>query len=245
MTLDPHRKKLIKLIKEIAKEKSPTGMKFQSSAIMALQEAAEIYNFQFFEDANMCAILSKSKKYQQTREKPDRDIKKNKKLEALVAKLRTCEAIKKMMADANPKSVKIYVISEDKKPKKYLIKDSYLLRDQSDEVKGKTREMTVDSNSIDFSEVPRKQLNCEITSYPNSFDFIEELLSNYGKLTGVFLANQIFSHLDFSSLQQARLVCKSWNFFLIKDRKMWIKILRRTQPYLEYLSNNLSMYLNY
>ena len=51
MTLDPLRKKLIKLIKEIAKENSPTGMKFQSSAIMALQEAAEIYNFQFFEDA--------------------------------------------------------------------------------------------------------------------------------------------------------------------------------------------------
>ena len=243
MNLDPHRKKLIKLIEEIAKEKSPTGMKFQSSAIKALQKAAEIYNFQFFEDA--FKAKSKSKKYPQTREKPDRDIKKSKKLEALVAKLRTCEAIKKMMADANPKSVKIYVISEDKKPKKYLIKDSSLLRDQPYEVKGKTLEMTVDSNSIDFSEVPRKQLHCEITSYPNSFDFIEELLSNYGKLTGVFLANQIFSHLDFSSLQQARLVCKSWNFFLIKDRKMWIKILRRTQPYLEYLSNNLSMYLNY
>ena len=147
-----------------------------------------------------------------------------------MAKLRTCEAIKKMMANANPKSVKIYAISEDKKPKKYLIKDSYLPRDQPDEVKGTTREIKEDSNSINFSVIPRKQLNCEITSYPNSFDFIEELLlSNYGKLTGVFLANEIFSHLDFSSLQQARLVCKSWNFFLIKDRKMWIKILRRTQ----------------
>ena len=45
MNLDPHRKKLIKLIEEIAKEKSPTGMKFQSSAIngiKALQKAAEI-----------------------------------------------------------------------------------------------------------------------------------------------------------------------------------------------------------
>jgi hypothetical protein len=241
MTLDPHRKKVIKLIKEIAQEKSPTGMKFQSSAIKALQEAAKIYNSQFFEGAKLCAILSKSKKYPQTREKPDRNVKKKKKLEALVTKLRTCEAIKTMMADANPKSVKIYVISEDNKPQKYLIKDSYL----PVEVKGKTREMKVDSNSINFSEVPRKQLNCEITSYPNSFDFIEELLSNYGKLTGVFLANQIFSYLDFSSLQQVRLVCKSWNFFLIKDRKMWIKILKRTQPYLEYLSNNLSMYLNY
>ena len=83
MTLDPHRKKLIKLIKEIAKEKSPTGMKFQPSAIKALQEAAEIYDFQFFEGANLCAILSKSKKYSQTREKPDRDVKKGKKLEAL------------------------------------------------------------------------------------------------------------------------------------------------------------------
>lgn len=234
MTLDPHSKKLIRLIKEIAKEKSPTGIKFQSSAIKALQEAAELYSSQFFEGANLCAILSK--KYPQTREKPDRDVKKRKKLEALVAKLKTCESIKKMMADAGSKSVKICVISEDKKPKKYLI-----FRDQTDEEKGKTREMTVDSNSIDFSEVPRKQPNCEITSYPNSFDFIEELLSNYGKLTGVFLANQIFSYLDFSSLQQARLVCKSWNFFLIKDRKMWIKILKRTQPYLEYLSNNLSI----
>ena len=62
MNLDPHRKKVIKLIKEIAKEKSPTGMKFQSSAIKALQEATEIYDFQFFEGANLCAILSKSKK---------------------------------------------------------------------------------------------------------------------------------------------------------------------------------------
>jgi hypothetical protein len=39
-----------------------------------------------------------------------------------VAKLRTCEEIKKMVADAN-QSMKIYVISEGKKPKKYLIKD--------------------------------------------------------------------------------------------------------------------------
>ena len=241
MSLNPHRQKLIKLIKEVAKEKSPTGMIFQSSAIKALQEAAEIYNFQFFEDANLCAILSKSKKYPKTIEKPDRIVKKRRKLEALVAKLRTCESIKKMTVDANPKSVNIYVISKDKKPKEHLIKDSYLFRDHPDEVKGKTREMTEDSNSIHFSVIPRKELNCEITSYPNSFDFIEELLSNYGKLTGVSLANRIFSYLDFSSLQQARLVCKSWNYFLIKDRKMWMKILRRTQPYLKYLSNNLSI----
>ena len=71
MSLDPHKKKLIKLIKEIAKEKSPTGLKYQSSAIKA---------FQYFEEANLCAILSKSKKYSQTRERPDRDLKKGKKL---------------------------------------------------------------------------------------------------------------------------------------------------------------------
>jgi len=45
-----------RLIKEIAQERSNKGLRFQSSAIMALQEAAESYLVQLFEDTLLCAI---------------------------------------------------------------------------------------------------------------------------------------------------------------------------------------------
>lgn len=45
-----------RLIKEIAMQKSSAGLRFQSSALMALQEAAEAYIVQLFEDIQLCAI---------------------------------------------------------------------------------------------------------------------------------------------------------------------------------------------
>ena len=45
--------------------------------------------------------------------------------------------------------------------------------------------------------------------------------------------------MDVSSIQGGHLVCKTWNLFLIDDRKLWMKILRRTQPYFEFLSKQL------
>ena len=49
-----------RLIKELANERSSSGgLRFQSSALMALQEAAESYIVQLFEDTNLCAIHAK------------------------------------------------------------------------------------------------------------------------------------------------------------------------------------------
>ena len=60
---------------------------------------------------------------------------------------------------------------------------------------------------------------------PENFDMIENLLINYG-MTGENLAHQIFSYLDFSSLQGGRLVCKSWNHFLTNDKMLWMDLLK-------------------
>ena len=73
---------------------------------------------------------------------------------------------------------------------------------------------------------------------PESFDIVGNFLYDYG-LTGENLAHEIFSYLDFSSIQDTRLVCKSWNRFLSKDRKLWLEILRQTQPFFEFLSKQL------
>ena len=47
-----------KLIKEIAGEYK-MGLRFQSQAVLALQEAAEAYLIGLFEDTNLCAIHAK------------------------------------------------------------------------------------------------------------------------------------------------------------------------------------------
>ena len=72
-----------------------------------------------------------------------------------------------------------------------------------------------------------------------NFDIVCVFLSDY-ELTGQNIALQILSYLDFSSLQNGLLVCKNWNQFLTKDRTLWLKMLGKTQPFLEYLSNELS-----
>ena len=47
-----------RLVREIAQD-FKTGLRFQSSAVLALQEAAEAYIVSLFEDSNLCAIHSK------------------------------------------------------------------------------------------------------------------------------------------------------------------------------------------
>ncbi|PNT66531.1 LOW QUALITY PROTEIN: hypothetical protein BRADI_3g13650v3 [Brachypodium distachyon] len=47
-----------RLVREIARD-FKTDMRFQSSAIFGLQEAAEAYLVGFFEDTNLCAIHAK------------------------------------------------------------------------------------------------------------------------------------------------------------------------------------------
>ena len=42
--------------------------------------------------------------------------------------------------------------------------------------------------------------------------------------------------MDVSSLQGGHLVFKTWNHFLINDKKLWMDILRQTEPYFEFLS---------
>ena len=75
---------------------------------------------------------------------------------------------------------------------------------------------------------------------PGNVNIIKNLLSNYG-MTGENLVREIFSNLDFSSIQGSRLVCKTWNHFLTNDRTVWMAVLKRTQPYLEFLSGQLML----
>ena len=51
-----------------------------------------------------------------------------------------------------------------------------------------------------------------------NFDIIGNLICNYG-LTGKNLVHDIFSYMDVSSIQGGHLVCKTWNLFLINERK--------------------------
>ncbi|GMI77840.1 histone 3.1 [Hibiscus trionum] len=47
-----------RLVREIAQD-FKTDLRFQSSAVAALQEAAEAYLVELFEDTNLCAIQAK------------------------------------------------------------------------------------------------------------------------------------------------------------------------------------------
>jgi len=48
-----------RLVREIALEVGLTGLRFQPSAILALQEASESYVVGLFEDSNLCAMHAK------------------------------------------------------------------------------------------------------------------------------------------------------------------------------------------
>ena len=77
-------------------------------------------------------------------------------------------------------------------------------------------------------------------SEPIKFDLIGELLSNYGEMTGGNIVRQIFSYMDFSTLQQSRLVCQSWNLFLINNKKICLQFLEKHLVNLIYFTNQLA-----
>ena len=105
------------------------------------------------------------------------------------------------------------------------------LRKQPDRQVKKKRKIEIPEN-LDVSKKKRK------LDESGNFDIIGNLFCNYG-LTGKNLVHDIFSYMDVSSIQGGHLVCKTWNLFLINDRKLWMNILRRTQPYFEFLSKQL------
>merc|ERR1719219_1412667 len=67
------------------------------------------------------------------------------------------------------------------------------------------------------------------------FDMVGDLFSKYS-----MISVQIFSYLDFSSLQHGRLVCKSWYHYLTNDPILWRDMLMRAKPYLKILFNRLT-----
>ena len=67
---------------------------------------------------------------------------------------------------------------------------------------------------------------------PRRFDMIGAVIKNYGG-TGANVACKIFSHLDFSSYQEARLVCRSWNKFLSNDRMLLLNRLMEGKAYFD------------
>ncbi|OXB54620.1 UNVERIFIED_CONTAM: hypothetical protein H355_005447 [Colinus virginianus] len=58
VTYTEHAKRKTRLVREIAQD-FKTDLRFQSSAVMALQEASEAYLVGLFEDTNLCAIHAK------------------------------------------------------------------------------------------------------------------------------------------------------------------------------------------
>ena len=49
----------MRLVRELCNNIYPDGLRFQTSALLALQEASEAYLVKIFEDCNLCAIHSK------------------------------------------------------------------------------------------------------------------------------------------------------------------------------------------
>ena len=75
-------------------------------------------------------------------------------------------------------------------------------------------------------------------SKPRKFDLIGELLSNYGEPD---ITREIFSYVDFTTLQQSRLVSKSWNHYLANDKKIWLQAMEKHLPNLIYFTNQLTI----
>ena len=53
-----HKHPFQRLVREIAQVRRP-DLRFQTAAVMALQEASEAYLVQLFEDANLCTVHAK------------------------------------------------------------------------------------------------------------------------------------------------------------------------------------------
>ena len=106
-------------------------------------------------------------------------------------------------------------------------------RKQPDRQVKKKRKLEI-PESLDITKKKRKLESEE----PRNFDVIGTLVCNYG-MTGENLVHKMFSYLDVSSLQRGHLTCKTWNLFLVNDKKLWMDILRQTRPYFDFLSKQL------
>ena len=106
-------------------------------------------------------------------------------------------------------------------------------RKQPDRQVKKIRKLEIPDNS----DITKKKRKLE-SEEPRNFDIIGTLMCNYG-MTGENLVRKMFSYMDVSSLQQGHLTCKTWNLFLVNDKKLWMDILRQTRPYFEFLSKQL------
>jgi len=84
---------------------------------------------------------------------------------------------------------------------------------------------------------PYRKLKEKRETDSTKFDIVGELLWNYS-----LPAREIFSYMDFSSLQEGRLVCKLWNYFLVNDRLLSLRMLMKTKPYLENMFEYISNY---
>ena len=130
-------------------------------------------------------------------------------------------------------------ITERKRKLDYLeeprveIKFKMAPRKQPDRQVKKKHKLEMPEN-LDMTEEKRK-LELEETS---NFDMIGTLVNNYG-MTGENLVHKIFSYVDVSSLQGGHMVSKTWNLFLVNDKKLWMDILRQTRPYFEFLSKQI------
>ena len=88
--------------------------------------------------------------------------------------------------------------------------------------------------------IAKKRTHEMMIAKSKPIDLIGELLSNYGEMTGGNIVRQIFSYMDFSTLQQSRLVSKSWNFFLINNKKICLQFLEKHLTNLIYFTNQLA-----
>ena len=85
-----------------------------------------------------------------------------------------------------------------------------------------------------------KQPDRKKRTYIRKFDLIGELLENYGDMTGGNIVREIFSYLDFSTLQRGLLVANSWKDFLANDKKIWLDLLEKQVPNLIHFTNKLA-----
>ena len=85
-----------------------------------------------------------------------------------------------------------------------------------------------------------KQPDRKKRTYIKKFDIIGELMTNYGDMTGRNIVREIFSYLDFSTLQRGLLVANSWKNFLENDKKIWLDLLEKQVPNLIHFTNKLA-----
>ena len=148
------------------------------------------------------------------RKQPDRQVKKKQIIE-MAEKLDITEGKREL---EEPRVEKEFKMAPRKQPERQVKKKRKLEMPEN-------LDMTEEKSKLELEE-------------PSNFDIIGTLVSNYG-MTGENLVHKIFSYMDVSSLQGGHMVCKTWNLFLVNDKKLWMDILRQTLPYFEFLSKQI------